>query len=186
MAHLEADITGNGIDDVDEFGLGEIDFRFLTVPYVNMKKRVAVAVGFETFLPTGKNAVGSQRASFGPQVFGVWFAPFGIKGTLIAPAYQHKFSFYEETNVPSLHQGLVDVFMLWTSTDKQYWVLLDPQFIADYKNNIEFGIIDAEMGMMLDNVIDTKGHSVYLRPSVGVGEDRPSDASIEVGYKIVF
>jgi hypothetical protein len=37
VAHLEADLTGNGHDDVDEFGLGEIDFRFLTVPYVNMK-----------------------------------------------------------------------------------------------------------------------------------------------------
>jgi hypothetical protein len=147
---------------------------------------MAVAVGLETFLPTGKNAVGSQRASFGPQVFGVFFAPFGIKGTLIAPAYQHKFSFYEEHGVDDLHQGLVDIFMLWTSEDKKYWVLLDPQFIADYQNDIEFGIVDAEVGMMLDQVIDAKGHSVYLRPSVGIGPDRPSDASIEVGYKIVF
>lgn len=186
LGHVKADLNDDGHDDLDSFGLGEVDFRFLTVPYMNMEKRVALAVGFETFLPTGNDAVGSERASFGPQLFGVWFAPFGIKGTLIAPAYQHKFSFYEESGVDGLHQGLIDVFMLWTSEDKQYWVLLDPQMVIDYKNDIEFGLVDAEVGMMLDRFIEPKGHSVYLRPSVGIGAHRPSDASVEVGYKIVW
>ena len=31
---------------------------------------------------------------------------------------------------------------------------------------------------------DLNGHSFYLRPSVGVGDDRPMDASIEIGYKV--
>ena len=143
-------------------------------------------VGFETFLPTAEESLGSQRLSFGPQIFGVQFNPFGIKGTLIAPAYQHKFSVYEEDGVEALHQGLIDIFLLWTSGDKQKWVLLDPQFVLDYKNNIEFGILDAEAGMMLDKILGTKGHSAYLRPSVGFGHHRPSDGSIEVGYKIVW
>ena len=30
------------------------------------------------------------------------------------------------------------------------------------------------------------GHSVYVRPSFGLGTDRPVDGSIEVGYKIVL
>ena len=32
---------------------------------------------------------------------------------------------------------------------------------------------------------DLKGNSFYLRPSVGVGADRPTEGSIEFGYKIV-
>jgi hypothetical protein len=32
---------------------------------------------------------------------------------------------------------------------------------------------------------DLTGHSFYIRPSVGVGSDRPTDGSIEIGYKIV-
>jgi hypothetical protein len=186
VAGVQADVTGNGRDDLESFGLGEIDFRFLSVPYIDMKKRRAIAVGFETFLPTGNSAVGSERASFGPQLFGVFFAPFGIKGTLIAPAYQHKFSFYEEGDVRGLHQGLVDLFLLWASADKQYWALLDPQFVPDYRNETEFGLFDAELGMMLDRYLETKGLSVYLRPSVGIGAHRPSDASIEWGAKFVW
>ena len=186
LGYVKADLNDDGRDDLDSFGLGEVDFRFLTVPYINMQKGVALAVGFETFLPTGNAAVGSERASFGPQLFGVWFAPFGIKGTLIAPAYQHKFSFYEEDGVDGLHQGLIDIFLLWSSPSKQYWALIDPQIIIDYKNDVEFGLLDAEMGMMLDRFIEPKGHSIYLRPSVGIGAHRPSDASVEVGYKIVW
>lgn len=29
---LETDLNGDGIDEVDESGLGDIDFRFLSVP----------------------------------------------------------------------------------------------------------------------------------------------------------
>lgn len=184
---IEADVNDDGIDDLDDFGLGEVDFRFLTVPYVNMQKRRAVAVGLETFLPTATDdSLGSQRLSFGPQIFGVLFAPFGIKGALIAPAYQHKFSVYEDDDLKDLHQGLIDVFLLWTSTDKQWWALLDPQFILDYEEDVEFGLIDAEFGTMLDRFIGKQGHSVYVRPSIGFGRDRRTDGSIEVGYKIVW
>ncbi len=107
-ASIEADLNDDGIDDVDEGGIGDFDFRFLTVPIMNMKKKFALAVGFETFLPTAtEDSLGSGALSFGPQVFGVFFAPFGIKGTLIAPAYQHKFSIDEDEGRSEVHQGLL-------------------------------------------------------------------------------
>ena len=30
-----------------------------------------------------------------------------------------------------------------------------------------------------------RGHSYYARPSIGLGTNRPTDGSIELGYKIV-
>ena len=146
---------------------------------------MAIAVGLETFLPTGNRIVGSERLSFGPQVFGVFFAPFGIKNSLIAPAYQHKFSVWED-DVDSLHQSLFDVFFLKQSADKQRWMLVNPQFIIDHKTNVEFGFVDVEVGTMLDKYLGTKGHSIYFRPSIGFGPDRVSDGSIEAGYKIIW
>ncbi len=65
-------------------------------------------------------------------------------------------------------------------------MLLDPQFILDYEEDVEFGLLDAEFGTMLDRFIGKQGHSVYVRPSIGFGRDRLTDASIEVGYKIVW
>ena len=65
-------------------------------------------------------------------------------------------------------------------------MLVDPQIVIDHEANTEFVLIDIELGTMLDKYLGTKGHSAYVRPSVGMGQDRPYDASIEVGYKIVF
>ena len=147
-----------------------------------MANKFALATGFEVFFPSASNdALGTENLSLGPQVFGVFFTPFGIPGTLIAPAYQHKFSVYDESGAENLHQGLFDLFILWTSKDKQNWALVNPQMILDYKQDKQFGFIDAEVGQMLG-----KGHSAYIRPSVSIGGDRPTDASIEVGYKIVW
>jgi hypothetical protein len=184
---IKADINDDGRDDVDEWGFGDTDLRFLTVPYLNMKKKRALAMGLEVFLPTASEEVlGSERVSLGPQIFAVKFLPFGIPGTLIAPAYQHKFSVYEQSDNDSQQLGLLDLFILWSSPSKQYWALLDPQGVIDYENDIEFGQVDAEAGMMLDKVLGTQGHSIYVRPSIGFGRDRLSDGSIEVGYKIVW
>ena len=186
-ASIEADINDDGVDDLDNAGFGDFDFRFLTVPIIDMKKKFALALGLETFLPTAtEDSLGSGALSLGPQAFAVFFAPFGIKGSLIAPAYQHKFSVDEDNGRSDIHQGLIDLFFLMQSKDKQRWALFDPQIILDYEQNVEFMIIDLEVGTMLDRYLGTKGHSAYLRPSIGVGSDRPSDGSIEVGYKIVW
>jgi hypothetical protein len=186
-ASIEADLNDDGIDDMDESGLGDIDFRFLTVPYLDMSKRLALAVGLETFLDTAsEDELGTGATSFGPQVFLVYFAPLGMKGTLFAPAYQHKFSVEEDDGRSEIHQGLIDIFFLWLSQDKQYWALFDPQIVLDYEESVEFMVIDLEVGTMLDKYLGTKGHSAYLRPSIGIGGHRPTDGSIEVGYKIIW
>lgn len=187
VASIEADLNDDGTDDVDDSGVGDFDFRFLTVPIIDMKKKFALAVGFETFLPTAtEDSLGQGALSFGPQVFGVFFAPMGIKGTLIAPAYQHKFSIDEDDGRSEVHQGFIDIFLLWGSSDKQYWALVDPQIILDYEQDKEFMIVDIEAGTMLDRFFGTKGHSAYLRPSFGVGGNRSTDGSIEIGYKIIW
>jgi hypothetical protein len=183
---LNVDLNNDGNDEINEDGLGEMDFRLLTVPYLDMPNRRAVAVGLETFLPTAEDRLGSQRLSFGPQVFGVLFAPLGIKNSLIAPAYQHKFSVWEENGVDALHQGLIDIFFLKTTGDKQQWALVNPQFVMDYAEGKQFGLMEVEFGTMLDKLIGTKGFSAFIRPSIQVGQDRPATGSIEGGLKAVW
>lgn len=180
---INADLNDDGVDELDESGFGDLDFRFLTVPYVNPEKRVAFAAGLEVFLDTASDeALGSGSTSLGPQIFLVFFKPFGLDIDLFAPAYQHKFSI----DGNDVNQSLIDLFMLKTSEDKTLWVLVNPVFVIDHEANTEYMLIDIELGTMLDKYLGTKGHSVYVRPSVGIGGDRPYDASIEVGYKIVF
>lgn len=184
---LEADTNNDGFDNLDDQGFGDMDFRFLTVPHLDMANKFAFAVGLEVFLPTADGDVlGSNATSLGPQMFAVFFKPLGGFFDLIAPAYQHKFSVHEESGASDVHQGLIDIFMLKASADKKRWALIDPQIVVDYENDIEFGLIDVEFGTMLDDLLKTQGHSVYIRPSAGIGTDRPYDYSLEVGYKIIW
>ena len=132
------------------------------------------------------DAAGSGALSFGPQIVGVFFTPFGLKGTLFAPSYQHIFSVYEQGDAESRHAGGVDLFGLWQSPDKQKWVLANPQLLLDYSAGTEFINVDVEAGMMLDGALGTKGHSAYLRPGFQMGHYRQGDASIEFGYKILW
>ena len=184
---IEADLNDDGRNDLDESGWGDTDIRFLTVPYMDMSKKMAVAVGLEIFFDTASDdALGSGATSLGPQVFAVFFKPFGGMFDLISPAYQHKFSVDEDDGRSKVHQGLIDLFFLKSSKDKQRWALIDPQGVIDYENDTEFMLIDVEVGTMLDKYLGTKGHSAYLRPSVGIGNDRPYDGSVEVGYKMIW
>ncbi len=48
---LNMDRNDDGIDEVVDSGFGDLDFRFLTVPILNMKKKRALAVGWpESYL----------------------------------------------------------------------------------------------------------------------------------------
>ena len=187
---LTADFNDDGIDDVDEQGLGDVDMRFITVPILNMKKLQAWAFGLEVFFDTADEPIlGSGATSLGPQVF---FAQF-FKGGLFAPGLQYKFSIDEDTidigGVPfkrKVDQILIDLNFLKMAGDKQSWFFTDPQIVIDNELDEEFCVCDFEFGWMMTKwKPDLKGHSFYIRPSIGVGADRPTDYAVEIGYKIV-
>ena len=136
-------------------------------------------------LEASEDALGSGTTTFGPQVFAVFFAPFGING-LFAPAYQHKFSVEEDPGRRRVLQGLIDLNLLVMAKSKKGWFFADPQIVLDYERDVEYAITDFELGMMLDPYIGTSGHSVYVRPSIGVGAYRPTDGSVEFGYRAIW
>jgi hypothetical protein len=179
---LKADFNDDGTDDVDEFGFGDIDIRLMTIPYMNPKKRLAVALGAEFFFDTAsEDALGAGATTVAPLIFVAYFNPFG-PGSILVPGYQHKISIDEADGRSKVHQGLIDIFMVKTFSNNKFWGFIDPQILLDYENDIEFMLLELQAGMM----VGPKGHSAYIMPSFGVGGDRPYDFSIEVGYKIIW
>ena len=179
---IEADFNNDGIDEVDESGFGDLDMRFLTVPILDMANKRALAFGLEMFFDTAsEDVLGSGTTSLGPQVFYVKF----LKRGLFAPGFQYKFSVDEDDGRSEIDQFLIDLNYLLLAEDKQSWFFTDPQIVIDNENDQEFVIVDLEFGFMMSKWTDLKGQSFYIRPSFGVGADRPTDGSIEIGYKIV-
>ena len=181
---LKVDPTSSTLG-VDESGFGDIDLRFMTIPYMNLKKRSAVALGVEFFLDTAsEDVLGAGATIIAPLIFYAYFNPFG-PGSIIVPGYQHKFGI-DEDDGREVHEGLIDMFMVKTWGGNQFWGFIDPQILLDYENDIEFMLLEIQAGMMTDKYFGTKGHSAYIMPSFGVGADRPYDFSLEVGYKIIW
>ena len=134
--------------------------------------------------------LGAGTTSLGPQGFYVRFFRGGIGpysgGGLFAPGLQYKFSVDEDDGRSDTDQILIDLNFLVMGTNKTFWFFTDPQIVFDLENDIEFAILDFEFGWMMAQWFpDLKGQSFYVRPSVGVGGDRPTDYGVEVGYKIV-
>lgn len=183
-ASIKADINDDGIDDLDESGIGDADFRLLTVPVMDMPNMRAMAIGLETFLNTAdEDALGAGTTSLGPQVFFVKF----FKRGLFAPGFQYKFSVDEDEGRADTDQILIDLNLLIMAKDKLAWFFTDPQIVIDNENDKEFAIVDLEFGAMMQKWFpNLKGQSAYIRPSFGLGTDRPVDGSVEAGYKFVF
>ena len=172
------DATGDGVNDVDKSGVGDMDARILNVPYVNMQKKFAFAWGLEATFDTADDALGGGSTTLGPQVFAVFFKPVG-GGDLFAPAYQHVF----DIDGNKVNRGLIDIFYLYTfKTSFVHWALINPQGLIDYENgNRDSWNVDLEVGKMM-----TKNQSLYLRPGFGVGGDRLFDCDAELGWKMVW
>lgn len=170
--------------DVDESGFGDTDFRLLMVPYANMEKKQAIALGLEVFLDTAsEDVLGSGATSLAPQIF---YGKFFSRG-LFAPGIQYKFSVDEDKGRSKIDQFIIDLNFLFMAKDKLSWFFADPQIVIDNENHEEFAIVDLEYGVMMSKWWPKlKGQSAYIRPAIGVGRDRPTDGSVEVGYKFVF
>jgi len=181
---IEADFNDDGIDDVDEWGFGDIDMRFLTVPYIDMAKKHALAMGLELFLDTAsEDVLGSGAWSLGPQVFYVKF----LKRGLFAPGLQYKFSVDEDEGRSDVDQILIDLNYLLMAKDKLSWFFTDPQIVIDNESDQEYAIVDLEFGFMMQKWFpNLKGQSTYIRPMFALGNDRPVDGAVEVGYKILW
>jgi hypothetical protein len=187
---LAADLNDDGRDDIDDSGRGDTDIRLLTVPY--LKGANAFAVAFEAFFDTAsEDSLGSGTTSLGPQAFYVHFfknshLPIYSGGGLFAPGLQYKFSIDEDGGRADVDQILIDLNYLAMAPDNQSWFFTDPQIVFDRETDTEFALLDLEFGWMMTSWYpEMKGHSFYVRPSIGVGGDRPSDYSVEFGYKIV-
>jgi len=175
----EIDSTGNGVNNIDESGIGNLSVRFLTVPILKMRKKFALATGLEVLFDTANDPkIAESSTSLGPQVFAVFFKPIG-GGALVAPAYQHVFS----VGGKDVNRSQYDLFYLWTfKKGIANWAMFNPQAVTNYESDGDTHVnIDLEAGKMI-----TKAQSVYLRPGFGIGGDRLFDWDIEAGWKMVW
>ncbi len=166
---------------VNVSGMGDLDFRYLYIPYVTNK--FGIATGLEAFFPTASNdALGDGKLVLRPQVFFGFMGLLG-KNSIFAPGYLYLFDVAGDDNRASVNQHQVDIYFVWLLAQMRHWLIINPQLIFDVENSKEFMIVDVEFGYMIPPL---PGASIYLRPGAGVGADRPFDWTFEFGFKFIW
>ena len=162
-------------------GIGDIDARLLTV--IPVSKKFMVAPGFEaTFNSATHDAMGYGKTVLTPMVFGVFPGLLG-KGSLFVPGYQYLFSVGGDDNRANVNRSTIDLYFVWLFKHSGNWLIIDPQILIDHEANTVPMLIELEWGMMIKPV---PGASVYLRPGVGIGADRPYLWNFEFGLKFIW
>jgi len=188
VTSTKADFNNDGIDDLDESGLGDVDFRLLKKPWT--KGPHAFAIALEFFLNTAsEDELGAGTTTLAPQVFYAYFFgknPIPIPGYrgggLFAPGLQYRFSVDEDDGRSKTDAIAIDINYLAMSEDKTRWIFINPQILSDQENDQDYAFFDIEFGWMNKK---KKGQSWYIRPTFTVGADRPTDYGLELGYKFI-
>jgi len=192
VTSLTADFNNDGMDDLDESGLGDANFRLMKKPW--FKGHHAIAIAMEVFLNTAsEDALGSGTTTLGPQIFYAYFFgknPLPIPGYrgggLFAPGLQYRFSIDEDRGRSDTDAIAIDINYLAMSEDKTRWLFVNPQVLSDRENDQDYAFFDIEFGWMMAKWNpERKGQSFYIRPTFTIGADRPTDYGIELGYKWV-
>jgi hypothetical protein len=162
-------------------GTGDLDLRYLYIPYVTNK--MGIATGLEAFIPTASNdALGGGKTVLRPQVFAGFFGLFGEK-SIFAPGILYLFDVAGDDNRASVNQWQMDIYFVWLMGQMRHWLIINPQPVLDVENEKEFMIVDVEFGFMVPQL---PGASVWVRPGAGVGADRPFDWAFEFGFKFIW
>jgi hypothetical protein len=165
----------------DEFGLADLSLRYNWLAHVDAKQGVLLGADL-TADSASEDVLGRGKWTIGPSVT---YAMFLSPTMIFAPAYQHNISFAGDANRKDVNESVIDLYMVFTAEDKRSWFIVDPALVIDWEaeQNTPF-TIEAEYGRNIGTLFGG-ALNVYVRPGVGIGQDRPYDWNIEAGFTVV-
>lgn len=178
---LNIENSGNApFNNSNVSGIGDIDARVLWLAYAS--KSLIFVPGLEaTFNTSTNDALGYGANVLMPTIFFVFPNLLG-KGSLFAPGYQYLVNI-DGGEEKKISRSQIDLYFVWLIGKGTNWLIVDPQIVIDHDTDKYPALIEVEWGYMISAL---PGTSVYLRPGVGIGADRPYDWNFEGGLKFVW
>ena len=91
----------------------------------------------------------------------------------------------EDPIVPNSALALEELALAPSSSPKQSWLIVDPALVIVWETEQSTPFtLEAEYGRNIGTLWGG-ALNAYIRPGIGIGQDRPYDWSIEVGFTVV-
>ena len=173
---LASDASGS-----DEFGLSDIVGKSSWIPYAT--RTMGVALGADLAAPTASDEVlGTEMWVLAPSLTAAFFLP---NNAVFAPAYKHAFNCTDDDGRADINAGTLDFYLVKKFDRNRQWLTFDPTFLFDYESDrYESATVRVNYGRVLAKVGDGV-LSGFIKPGVGIGTDRPSDWSFEIGTSLI-
>lgn len=179
---LTAPIVATDVGGETETGLGDFNLRYNYVPYVTQK--FGLMLSCESWLDTAsEDVLGRGKTSLAPVVVAAFFlSPQWI----FAPAYQYNVSLdvLGDDDRADIRESYIDLYLVWTSANKQQWAILDPTIVVDHENDHESMTVEGEVGQIFGKALGGV-YSAYVRPGIGIGSYRAYEWNLEIGIKLI-
>lgn len=170
------DATGD-----DEFGLSDISLRYNWLAHVDASQGILLSADL-TADTASEDALGRGKWYIAP---GLTYAMFLSPTMIFAPAYQHNISFAGDDNRNDINESVIDFYFVFTAADKKSWFTIDPTLVIDWENDENTPLtLELEYGRNIGTLWGG-ALNAYIRPGIGIGQDRPYDWNVEVGVTVV-
>ena len=154
---------------------GDVSFRLSGLAYAAPGR--AVQGLFDLSVPTGTAATGAARFVASPALSAIWLSNrhWGVAGQI-----RHSISFAGADSAARINLTEIDAFLFWRFIPGTAWLTFNPTQRLDFaQRRYQGGTFRVTAGWRL-----TERLSIYVRPGMGIGRDRPYDWNVEAGITL--
>ena len=171
--------TGSPVGIRRSVASGDVSLRLSGLAYADAGR--AVQGLFDLSAPTGTADTGAARFVASPAISGIWLAHrhWGLAGQL-----RQSVSFGGARNAANINLTEIDAFLFWRVIPGTAWLTFNPTQRLDFaQRRFGGGTFRVTGGWRLGQVAGGS-LSVYVRPGIGIGRDRPYDWNVEAGLTL--
>jgi hypothetical protein len=185
-------------------GIGDIMFRFFSVPWYNESKSFKLLAGVDLYVPSAQGALlfsphtnsftelqlGTGKYRLAPSLGFVWAVKPNL---LIVPLYFQDFSVAGEPTRPAINFGKFRFFIMYAWPNRVY-VLPETQVVTNYHRlPLQFSLSQRHHTEVffrpeVGYVLNKDGTTFYVKPGFDVTEAGPLDRKwgLESGFRFRF
>lgn len=166
----------------DNFDIGDFQVKIGHVAKKDMKKLTALVIGAEMSFDTAAR----PELGTGQNVLklNATYAKGLSNKAIFAPAIVHSISLWGDDARADINNTVFDFYYVPKLSNPKNLITIDPAITLDWETDAQYASLATTFGRMLGPVFG--GNSVlYVKPSVLMGNERPANWSVEIGYKLI-
>jgi hypothetical protein len=180
---LTLDLPVVSVDAFGESGYGIGDVSVKLVQVSGLRAKGANIFQAELFLDTAdRPELGNGQDVLKLTYIRAFFMP---GHNIIAPSFIQNFGIGGKGDRARVNNFVFDLYYVPHFNNPKLYMTVDPNITYDWESGNSFTGLLVTVGYATGKAFGKGNGSVYIKPSVYGGADRPADWGMEIGYKVV-